>query len=113
LIQIYFLSERISKLDINIKITAISLYYLRLVGSEHRTVWLSSYESSYIWLKQQIKNEEFERELIARAKKFVIDNYKIDDETIESDSKIQNQVRKMFSKFYYLLEIKCIQFFFF
>ncbi|CAG8486360.1 2534_t:CDS:10, partial [Funneliformis caledonium] len=86
-IQSHFVSERTSKLDKNIITTAISLYYLRLVAYEHRTEWKSSYEKSSAWLKQQVNNDEVERELTDIAKEFVISTYKVKPDTIEADMK--------------------------
>jgi hypothetical protein len=83
----HFDSKLTSKLDVDTLTTAISIYYLRLVNSKHRSEWSSTYESSCKWLKQQIKDEEVERELLNSAKSYVIITYNVDDETIESDSK--------------------------
>ncbi|CAB4413736.1 unnamed protein product [Rhizophagus irregularis] len=83
----HFGSKLTSKLDLDILTTAISIYYLRLEGSEHRSEWSSTYETSCKWLKQQIKDEEVESELLKSAKSYVIITYNVDNETIDKDSK--------------------------
>jgi len=86
-IQKHFDSKLTSTLNVDVLTTAISLCYLRLVTTKYRSEWKSTYESSYKWLQEQIKDEEVERELLESAKRFVVIQYNVDNETIETDTK--------------------------
>ena len=85
----HFKSERVSKLDIRIIGTAVSLWYLRLVAVDHRVEWESSYKRSYAWLSAQINDAKLEQEVHEFAKTYIIKRYQVDDESIKADASFE------------------------
>ncbi|CAG8437102.1 2128_t:CDS:10, partial [Scutellospora calospora] len=90
-LQIHFLSEDVSKLHNDILVTAVSIWYLRLVAVDHREQWSTDCDTLYKWLSSQIKNLHIERKLYGSAKNFAINQYKINDDVIELDTPYQDR----------------------
>ncbi|CAG8444906.1 4173_t:CDS:10, partial [Scutellospora calospora] len=89
-LRIHFLSEDVSKLHSDILITAISIWYLRLVAVDHRDQWSTDCDTLYKWISSQIKNPHIERKLYGSSKIFVINQYKINDDVLELDAPYQD-----------------------
>jgi len=85
----HFKSERVSKLDIRILSTAVSLWYLRLVAVDHRVEWESHYKRCYAWLSAQINDAKLEQEIHEYAKAYIIERYHVDNESIKLDSSFE------------------------
>ncbi|CAG8591221.1 5967_t:CDS:10, partial [Diversispora eburnea] len=84
----YFKTERVTKLHINVWITACTILYLRLVAIDHSNEWSQNYEKSYEWLVKQCKEDtELVNEILECAKKFVVERYQVNKEAEEADSK--------------------------
>ncbi|CAG8589293.1 862_t:CDS:10, partial [Diversispora eburnea] len=82
----YFKTERVTKLHINVWVTACTIWYLRLVATDHNNEWSQNYEKSLEWLVKQCKEDtKLENEIFDCAKKFVVERYQVDKEAEEAD----------------------------
>ncbi|CAJ0749545.1 12001_t:CDS:2, partial [Entrophospora sp. SA101] len=84
-------SSTISKLEINVWITILVIYYLRLICIEHKKTWISQHEKAYVWLWSIFLSEEVESETFSTIKSFVKEVYDIQSETLVSDSKFETE----------------------
>ncbi|CAJ0630117.1 4512_t:CDS:2 [Entrophospora sp. SA101] len=74
-IQIYAVGEHLKKTMTHYTwwTTAITICYLRLHASFHKTIWEVHYGKARKYLGEQIKNEELEEELLKACCKLVKD----------------------------------------
>jgi hypothetical protein len=85
-----FGSKDVAKLDSNIFITAITLYYWRFVAVDHQKEWYQQYDKAEAWLIAQLNDEKLVEQVHACARKLVIDRYKVDRESIHADESFAN-----------------------
>ncbi|CAG8453199.1 5634_t:CDS:10 [Paraglomus occultum] len=82
----HFKSDRVKKVHIDVWVTAVTLWYMRLVAVDYRADWSERYNSSYVWLKRQIDQDaQLETEIFESAKKWVVERYEVDKEAIAAD----------------------------
>ncbi|CAG8502379.1 24218_t:CDS:2, partial [Racocetra persica] len=87
----HFISENLSKLHNDILVTAVAIWYFRLLGIDHREHWSNECDVLHKWLSSQIKDPQIERELLESAKQFMIKRYNIDDEVVGLDASYQDR----------------------
>jgi hypothetical protein len=67
-------------------VTAITIYYFRLVAVDHRQEWINQYERAYGWLKLQLNGDEkLEMEVLECARKLVVERYQVDKDAFTAD----------------------------
>jgi len=82
----YFVSERVKKVDHQVWVTAVTLWYWRLVAVDYKHDWVERYDRAYAWLKLHLQNDaQLEREILESAKKFVIERYAVEKEVFAID----------------------------
>ena len=82
----HFVSERVKKVDNQVWITAVTLWYWRLVAVDHKHDWLDRYDLAYAWLKHHLQNDaQLEKEVLESAKKFVVERYKVEKDVFTID----------------------------
>ncbi|CAG8473033.1 16323_t:CDS:10, partial [Dentiscutata erythropus] len=85
----HFISDNLSKLDIDTLLTAVAIWYLRLLGVDHRDHWSGECDELYKLLHSRINNPQIERELLGSAKQFIIRSYNVEDDAIQKDDEYQ------------------------
>ena len=64
-------NESIKQVSTSAYSTALTICYLQIAASHHKTHWNTYYERARKYLKEQIKNEKLEEELLAVCSKYV------------------------------------------
>lgn len=85
----HFKSERTSKLETDVLVTAVTVYYFRLVAVDHKSEWASAHTKTRKWLTAKCGSAEVEQEVMEYAKKYVVEKYHVDRKTIELDNKFE------------------------
>ena len=76
-------------MHLDVWVTAVTLWYMRLVAVDYRADWTERYSWSYVWLKAQINQDaQVEKEIFES----VIERYQVDKEA--DDSFIKEQENK-------------------
>ncbi|CAG8564968.1 9875_t:CDS:10, partial [Dentiscutata erythropus] len=90
----HFISDNLSKLDIDTLLSAVGIWYLRLLGVDHRDHWSGECDELYKLLHSRINNPQIERELLGSAKQFIIRSYNVEDDAIQKDDEYQEHLNR-------------------
>jgi hypothetical protein len=91
-LQTYFKSERVKKVQ-HVWASACVIWYLRYVALDYRHEWVDVHDKASEYLIAQCGDLELENEISECAKKFIVDRYKVDKESIESDRSFATAIK--------------------
>ncbi|CAG8824196.1 7728_t:CDS:2, partial [Dentiscutata erythropus] len=91
-------SAAITKLDHQVLVTILVLYFYRYVAIDHKKEWVPTYEKSYKWLWGQFKGKEkVEQEAFQIIKSFVRDAYEVKEGVYELDATFEAEMEPTIS----------------
>jgi hypothetical protein len=91
-LQNYFKSERVTKVQ-HVWASACTIWYLRYVAVDHRQEWVGIHDKAFEYLKAQCNDSGLENEVLECAKKFIIERYQVDKESIEADRSFAEAIK--------------------